>query len=232
MKIMSKRLIVAIDGPAGAGKSTLARRVAERIGAVYIDTGAMYRAIALWAIRQGIPCDDHHRLESLTNHARIEFLPDYGRIALNGEDVSSAIRTPEVATAASQVAAISGVRKALVTIQREIATHASVVMEGRDIGSVVFPDADIKIYLDASTDIRARRRAAELAEKQIQVDFNDLRQQIEERDSRDRNRAASPLLQAADATYLDSSNLSPEDVEEEILRIICSKTSNGKVLVS
>jgi cytidylate kinase len=229
---MSNRLIVAIDGPAGAGKSTLARRVAERIGAVYIDTGAMYRAVALWALRQGIPCDDPHRLEALAQHAKIEFQPGQSTVLLNGEDVSAAIRTPEVASAASEVAAVPAVRRAMVALQREIAASAMVVMEGRDIGTVVFPEAEVKIYLDASTDIRARRRAEELEAKQIPFDQDLLRQQIEERDSRDRNRAASPLLQAADATYLDSSALTPAEVEEAILRIIRSKTSNGKVLVS
>jgi CMP/dCMP kinase len=228
---MSKRLIIAIDGPAGAGKSTLARRVADRVGALYIDTGAMYRAIALWALRQQIPCDDAHRIEALAQHAHIEFQSGQCRILLNGEDVSDQIRTPEVATAASQVAAIPGVRRAMVALQRDIASRSSIVMEGRDIGSVVFPEADVKIYLDASTEIRAQRRAEELTAKQIPFDLTMLRAQIEERDSRDRNRAASPLLQAADATYLDSSSLSPSEVEEEILRIIRSKTSNGKVLV-
>ncbi len=228
---MSKRLIVAIDGPAGAGKSTLARRVAERIGAVYIDTGAMYRAIALWAMRQSIPTSDAHRLEALANHAKIEFLPGENRLLLNGEDVTAEIRTPAVATAASEVAAIPGVRRAMVSLQREIADRSSIVMEGRDIGTIVFPDAEVKIYLDANTDVRAQRRAEELTTKQIPFDLDLLRQQIEERDSRDRNRAASPLMQAGDATYLDSSNLSASEVEEEILRIIRSKTSNGKALV-
>jgi len=228
---MSKRLIVAIDGPAGAGKSTLARRVAERIGSVYIDTGAMYRAIALWAMRQSIPTSDAHRLEALANHAKIEFIPGENRLLLNGEDVSAEIRTPAVATAASEVAAIPGVRRAMVSLQREIADRSSIVMEGRDIGTIVFPDAEVKIYLDANTDVRAQRRAEELTTKQIPFDLDLLRQQIEERDSRDRNRAASPLMQAGDATYLDSSNLSASEVEEEILRIIRSKTSNGKALV-
>lgn len=228
---MSNRLIVAIDGPAGAGKSTLARRVAERIGAIYIDTGAMYRAVALWALRQGIPLEDSIRVVALADHARIEFIAGANSIRLNGEDVSAAIRTQQISDAASQIAAIPGVRRAMVTIQREIAQTSSVVMEGRDIGTVVFPDAEVKIYLDASTEIRARRRAEELASKQIPVDFDELRQQIEERDSRDRNRAASPLLQAVDATYLDSSDLTPEEVEEAILRIIRSRVSNGKVLV-
>ncbi len=228
---MSKRLIVAIDGPAGAGKSTLARRVALRVGAVYIDTGAMYRAIALWAIRTGIPLDDSHRLEALAKNASIEFVAGNDRLLLNGEDVTEAIRTPEVASAASEVAAVAAVRRAMVDIQREIAARASVVMEGRDIGTVVFPDADVKIFLDANSEIRAQRRADELAEKKIPFDLDRLRQQIEERDSRDRNRAASPLLQAQDATYLDSSRLTPIEVEEEILRIIRTKTSNGKALV-
>lgn len=228
---MSKRLIVAIDGPAGAGKSTLARRVAERIGAIYIDTGAMYRAIALWALRQSIPTADAHRLEALANHAKIEFLPGENRLLLNGEDVSGEIRTPTVAAAASEVAANSAVRRAMVALQREIANHSSIVMEGRDIGTVVFPDAEVKIFLDANTDVRAQRRAEELSAKQIPFEIDLLRQQIQERDSRDRNRAASPLMQAGDATYLDSSHLTPIEVEEAILRIIRSKTSNGKALV-
>lgn len=229
---MSKRLIVAIDGPAGAGKSTLARRVAHRIGGIYIDTGAMYRAVALWALREGIPCEDANRVEALAEHAHIQFEPGGNRILLNGEDVSEAIRTQEVSSAASVVAANPGVRRAMVSIQRSIASSSKVVMEGRDIGTIVFPDAEVKIFLDANTEVRARRRAEELEARSIPFNYEELRRQIEERDSRDRNRAASPLLQAADATYLDSSTLSPSEVEEEILRIIRSKTSNGKVLVS
>ena len=228
---MSKRLIIAIDGPAGAGKSTLARRIALRVGAVYIDTGAMYRAVALWAIRSAIPLDDSHRLEALAKNASIQFVAGNDRLLLNGEDVTEAIRTPEVASAASEVAAVAAVRRAMVAIQRDIAAMASVVMEGRDIGTVVFPDADVKIFLDANSEIRAQRRADELSEKKIPFDLDRLRQQIEERDSRDRNRAASPLLQAQDAIYLDSSKLSPIEVEEEILRIVRTKTSNGKELV-
>ena len=227
---MSKRLIIAIDGPAGAGKSTLARRVALRLGAVYIDTGAMYRAVALWAMRSGIPLDDSHRLEALAKNASIEFIAGDDRLLLNGEDVTEAIRTLEVASAASEVAAVAGVRRQMVEMQREIAANSSVVMEGRDIGTVVFPDADVKIFLDATSEIRAQRRAEELGEKKIPFDLDRLRQQIEERDARDRNRTASPLLQAQDATYLDSSKLSPLEVEEEILRIVRTKTSNGKEL--
>lgn len=228
---MSKRLIIAIDGPAGAGKSTLARRVALRLGAVYIDTGAMYRAVALWAMRSGIPLDDSHRLEALAKNASIEFIAGDDRLLLNGEDVTEAIRTLEVASAASEVAAVAGVRRQMVEMQREIAANSSVVMEGRDIGTVVFPDADVKIFLDATSEIRAQRRAEELGEKKIPFDLDRLRQQIEERDARDRNRTASPLLQAQDATYLDSSKLTPIEAEEAILKIIRTKTSNGKGLV-
>ena len=228
---MSKRLIIAIDGPAGAGKSTLARRVALRLGAVYIDTGAMYRAVALWAMRSGIPLDDSHRLEALAKNASIEFIAGDDRLLLNGEDVTEAIRTLEVASAASEVAAVAGVRRQMVEMQREIAARSSVVMEGRDIGTVVFPEADVKIFLDATSEIRAQRRAEELGEKKIPFDLDRLRQQIEERDARDRNRTASPLLQAQDATYLDSSKLTPIEAEEAILKIIRAKTSNGKGLV-
>ena len=228
---MSKRLMIAIDGPAGAGKSTLARRVALRLGAVYIDTGAMYRAVALWAMRSGIPLDDSHRLEALAKNASIEFVAGDDRLLLNGEDVTDAIRTLEVASAASEVAAVAGVRRQMVEMQRAIAAKSSVVMEGRDIGTVVFPDADVKIFLDATSEIRAQRRAEELGEKKIPFDLDRLRQQIEERDARDRNRTASPLLQAQDATYLDSSKLTPIEAEEAILKIIRTKTSNGKGLV-
>ena len=228
---MSRRLIIAIDGPAGAGKSTIARRIAVRVGAIYIDTGAMYRATALWAIRSQIPLDDSHRMEVLAQNAEIQFTEGDNRILLNGEDIADLIRTPEVASAASLVAALPAVRRVMVELQRDIASRSSIVMEGRDIGSVVFPDADIKIYLDASSEIRARRRAEDLLSQSIPFDLDALTRQIEERDFRDRNRAASPLMQALDATYLDSSNLSAIEVEEAILKIIRAKTSNGKELV-
>src|SRR5215471_16730961 len=143
---MPKRIIVAIDGPAGAGKSTIARRIAERLGYVYIDTGAMYRAVALWAIRAGIPLTDPHRLEQLAPQRRIEFAG--GQVLLKKEDVTHAIREPEVSQAASQAAACPGVRRAMVNEQRRIAATVSCVMEGRDIGTVVFPDAQVKIFLD------------------------------------------------------------------------------------
>lgn len=219
-------MIVAIDGPAGAGKSTIARRVACRIGATYVDTGAMYRAIALWAMRHQMDLQDSHRLEQLARHADIRFAENGQRVFLNNEEITNDIRQPEIANAASQVAAVRGVRARMVELQRELAQRESVVMEGRDIGSVVFPDAQVKIYLDADTGSRAERRAHQLRASQVEIDLVELRRQIEERDERDRGRAVSPLIQAPDAIYLDSTLLSPEQVEEAILKIIRERTSN------
>src|SRR5215813_7375502 len=158
----NRRLVViAIDGPAAAGKSTIARRLADRLGFTYIDTGAMYRAVALWAQRQNFDPADMRRMEQLARAAAIELEPGNARVILNGEDVSEAIRTPEISAAASMVAAIPAVRRALVEKQRAIGARSSVVMEGRDIGTVVFPNADVKIFLDADAGERIRRRLAE-----------------------------------------------------------------------
>jgi CMP/dCMP kinase len=215
--------VIAIDGPAGAGKSTIARRLADKLGYVYIDSGAMYRAVALWAIRENIDPDDAHRVEQLARAADIELLP-LRAVRLNGEDVSDAIRVPEVSGAASRVAAIGGVRAALVAKQQRMADRANIVMEGRDIGSVVFPDARVKIFLDAHPLERVERRAGE----QPDMPRERLAEQIAERDDRDRRRAESPLVQAPDAVYLDSTGLTPEQVEEEILKLVRARISNGK----
>ena len=224
-----RRVVVAIDGPSGAGKSTIAKRLASRLGFIYIDTGAMYRAVALWAVRQGIDPGDMHRSEQLAIAARIDLSP--GRIALNGEDVTEAIRMPDVSNGASKIAVIPGVRRAMVAKQREIGERASVVMEGRDIGTVVFPNADVKVFLDANPEERVRRRYEELKAKGQIVSTEQLSADMRERDRRDSTRADAPLAQAPDAVYFDSTGLGIDEVEEAILRIVRTRVTNGKEIV-
>ena len=199
---LTKSLIIAIDGPGGSGKSTVARSVARRLGFTYIDSGAMYRAVALWALRLGMDLDDLHRLEQLAKEARIE-LPGE-RVLLNGEDVTAEIRAPKVSDAASRVAAQPGVRRAMREEQRRIGSAGPSVMEGRDIGTVVFPDAKVKIFLDAQPDARAQRRASELG-----ASVEEVARDLDARDQRDRSRAEAPLTQAPDAEYLDTTRLTP-----------------------
>lgn len=218
--------MVAIDGPAGAGKSTIAKRVAARLGFTYIDSGAMYRAVALWALRQNVDPGDMHRMEQLALAAEIELSP--GRIRLNGEDVTDAIRTPEVSGGASKVAVIPGVRRAMVAKQRAMGERSSVVMEGRDIGTVVFPDADVKVFLDADPRERVRRRLEDVRAGGEEIPESALAAQMKERDQRDSTRADGPLAQAPDAAYLDSTSLTVEEVEEAILKIVRSRVTNGK----
>ncbi len=225
---MSKRVIVAIDGPAGAGKSTVARRVADALGFVYIDSGAMYRSIALWALATNTDESDMHRLEQLAREADIHFTAGERTILLNGNDVTEAIRAPEVTAMASKIAAIPAVRRALVEKQRAFAQESSVVMEGRDIGSVVFPEAKVKIFLDATPDVRTGRRVDELRSNGRPVDTASTAREMAERDRRDRTRSEAPLVQAPDAVYLDSTGLSPQDVEQAVLKIVRDRTANGK----
>ena len=225
---MHKRIVVAIDGPAGAGKSTIARSLADKLGFIYINTGAMYRAVALWAMRTGVAESDMHRLDQLATQAEIAFAAGRCAILLNGEDVTEAIRAPEVSAFASKISAIPAVRRALVEKQRQMGAEASVVMEGRDIGSVVFPDAQVKVFLDAAPGVRADRRVTELRSAGAPVTPEETAREMEERDYRDRTRAEAPLVQSPDATYVDTSGLTIEQVEESILKLVRGKTANGK----
>lgn len=229
---MPKRIVIAIDGPAGAGKSTVARRLAARLGFIYIDTGAMYRAVGLWALRAGVDLNDQHRLEQLAGAARIEFAAGGARVLLNGEDVSEAIRAPEVSSAASMISVYGGVRRAMVAEQRRIGSRDSVVMEGRDIATVVFPEADVKIYLDASPQTRVERRLRELEHSGRLPVPERVAAELEERDGRDRSRPEAPLLQAPDAVYVDTTGLTIEAVEEAILKLIRERISNGQEFAS
>jgi len=227
----ARRIVVAIDGPAGAGKSTIARRIAARMGFLYIDTGAMYRAVALWAERNGTSLDDHLNLEQLAKAAEIELRSNPLGVVLNGEDITELIRNPEISQAASKASAIPGVRRALVDKQRAMGEVSSIVMEGRDIGTVVFPDAEIKIFLDAAAEVRAQRRLDELVAKgQTGLTLDEVLKDINERDTRDRSRSEAPLMQAPDAEYVDSTRNSIEEVEERILSLVRARTSNGKEL--
>jgi len=218
---METRIIVAIDGPAGAGKSTVARAVAGRLGFLHVDSGAMYRAVALWALENGIDPGDGPKVVPMAGSAEINL--NGGRVLLNGRDITADVRRPEVSQAASRVSAIPGVRRELVSKQQQYAAAASVVMEGRDIGTVVYPRAQVKIYLDASPEVRARRRVEELG-----GDYAQVLQEIRERDERDATRADSPLRQADDAVYVDTSDLDEEGVILAVLGIVRERTSNGR----
>ena len=223
------RLIIAIDGPVGSGKSTLARRVAELLGYVYIDTGAMYRALALKALRRGLSLDATDQLVALARETRIDLRAQDGtqRVFLDGEDVTAAIRTPEVSQVASKVAVVPGVRKVLVAEQRRAGEQGGVVMEGRDIGSVVFPDAGLKIFLTASPEVRAERRWREHQQKGEAIDLSRTLEEIRERDQRDRERSISPLVRAPDAVVVDSTAMEPEEVARLVV-MLAKGQSAGK----
>ncbi len=208
-----RKLIIAIDGPVGSGKSTVARRVAELLGYAYLDSGAMYRALAWKVLSRGVPLDSAEKLEALAGETRIdlEAAPGGLRVRLDGTDVTEAIRSAEVSQASSKIAMFPGVRKVLVAEQRRAGAQGAVVMEGRDIGTVVFPDADLKIYLDATVEVRAERRWRERQQKGDVIELARMIEEVHERDRRDRSRETSPLVRAADAVLVDNTAM---DVEE------------------
>lgn len=211
---------IAIDGPAGAGKSTIAKRIAKHLNFIYVDTGAMYRALALYFIRNNISPDEKEKIENACNNAdiTIEYLNGEQQVILNGENVSHLIRTEEVGNMASAASVYPSVRLKLVELQRNLAKKANVVMDGRDIGTYVLPNADLKIYLTASSSERARRRYLELKERGIAADISEIEKDIIERDKRDMNRDFAPLRQAEDAILIDSSDMTIEEVNETIIK--------------
>ena len=211
---------IAIDGPAGAGKSSIAKALSKRLGYIYIDTGAMYRAVALFFLENNVADGTDSRIESLLDKLEISIKYEDGaqKVILNGEDVTGKLRLEEIGKLASKFSAIGSVREKLVALQRKLAQKENVVMDGRDIGTVVLPNADLKIYLSASSKVRAKRRYLELLEKgQTDLDINDIEDEIIKRDM---NREISPLKQADDAYYLDSSDMTLEEVVSKILSMV------------
>ena len=214
---------IAIDGPAGAGKSSIAKALSKRLGYIYIDTGAMYRAVALFFVENNVSDGTDSRIESLLEKLEISIKYEDGaqKVILNGEDVTGKLRLEEIGKLASKFSEIGIVREKLVALQRKLAQKENVVMDGRDIGTVVLPNADLKIYLSASSKVRAKRRYLELLEKgQTDLDINDIEDEIIKRDEADMNREISPLKQADDAYYLDSSDMTLEEVVSKILSMV------------
>ena len=213
---------IAIDGPAGAGKSTIAKQLAKKLGYVYVDTGAMYRTIALYYIEKRLPLENEEVVLSHLNDIEISlrYIDGMQNIFLNGKNVTDLIRTPEVSTGSSQVAVIGGVREKLVKLQREIGEKQNVVMDGRDIGTKVFPDADVKLFLTATCEERAKRRMAEMREKGMQASYDEILESIRFRDENDSNRKIDPLKPASDAIMVDNTQDTLEQTVERIKNII------------
>ena len=213
---------IAIDGPAGAGKSTVAKAVAERLGFIYVDTGAMYRAMALYLLRQHIDAADAQKISEASRHAdiTISYVDGLQQVLLDGENVTGLLRTEEVGNMASASSVNPDVRKKLVELQQALAARENVVMDGRDIGTCVLPDADVKVYLTASTACRAKRRYDELKAKGESCNLEAIEADIRERDERDMTREFSPLRQAEDAVLVDSSHMTVEEVIEKIISLV------------
>ena len=221
-------LVIALDGPSGAGKSSAGRALAARLGYVYVDTGAMYRALALKALREGIALSAGGPLAALFRASAIELVAgEAGRVLLDGVDVSAAIRTPEVTSAASQASVHPEVRREMVARQRVLGELGGIVMDGRDIGTKVFPDAELKFYVDADPQSRARRRHAELTEAGAAISLEEVERDLRERDHADMNRVESPLIRAEDSVLVDTTLLTPEGVIEALLAVFDGKAQRG-----
>lgn len=218
----TKPIKIALDGPSGAGKSSLAKAVAKELGLVYVDTGALYRTIGLYAQRNGIDPQNAEAVTAMLPSVRLDLTYCDGKqcILLDGEDVGDSIRTPEISMYASHVSAIPAVRAFLLDTQRNIAKTTSVIMDGRDIGTVIFPDAEVKIFLTASIEARAKRRYLELQAKGDTTTYDEVLSQMKERDDNDRNRAVAPAVPAADAIMLDNSGITPEETTAAAVAII------------
>lgn len=214
--------IIAIDGPAGSGKSTTAKLLAQSLGYVYLDTGAMYRALTYFALKIGVEPSDETKLTALAKKVAIEFRheDDITRIFINGEDVTEAVRTPEVTRHVSEISAHPGVRQAIVAQQQEIGKNGSIVAEGRDTTTVVFPDADMKVYLDASVNIRAQRRLLDMGKMGVATTLEEQIADIKRRDDYDSNRKHSPLTRSKEAYYVDTTNMTVEEQVEWIINLI------------
>ncbi|MBQ4067420.1 MAG: (d)CMP kinase [Clostridia bacterium] len=223
------KIRIAIDGPSGSGKSTLAKSLAKTLGLVYVDTGALYRTVGLYAKRNGVPLNEASKVTRLLPEAQISicYTEAGQRVILCGEDVSDLIRTPEMSMYASAVSAVPAVRSFLLEIQKRMAAEGNVIMDGRDIGTVIMPDADVKLFVEASPRARARRRHAELMEKGDTSSFEEVLEDIIKRDANDKNRAVAPAIPADDAIFVDNSDMSLEETHDHALNIIRAKLNRS-----